>query len=45
MEGARGSVGDCWKGLGIRSTLMCLQNSEVVSEECQRCLRLELEKL
>ena len=30
VEGARSSVGDCWKGLGIRSTLKCLWNSEVV---------------
>ena len=30
MEGARSSVGDCWKGLRMRSTLKCLQNSEVV---------------
>ena len=30
MEGARSSVGDCWKGLGMRSTLKCLRNSEVV---------------
>ena len=30
MEGACSSVGDCWKGLGMRSTLKCLQNSEVV---------------
>ena len=30
MEGARSSVGDCWKGLGIRSTLKCLWNLEAV---------------
>ena len=30
MEGACSSVGDCWKGLGIRSTPKCLWNSEVV---------------
>ena len=30
VEGACGSVGDCWKGLRIRSTLKCLQNWEVV---------------
>ena len=30
MEGARSNVGDCWKGLGIRSTLKCLWNLEVV---------------
>ena len=30
VEGVGGSVGDCWKGLGIRSTLKCLQNLEVV---------------
>ena len=30
MEGVCGSVGDCWKGLGIRSTPKCLWNSEVV---------------
>ena len=30
MEGACSSVGDCWKGLGIRSTPKCLQNSEAV---------------
>ena len=29
-EGVHGSVGDCWKGLGIRSTPKHLQNSEVV---------------
>ena len=27
MEGACSSVGDFWKGLGIRSTLKCLWNS------------------
>ena len=30
MEGPCGSVGDCWKGLGIGSTAKCLQNWEVV---------------
>ena len=30
IEGACRSVGDCWKGLRIRSTLKCLQNSEAV---------------
>ena len=30
MEGACGSVGDCWKGLGIGSTPKRLQNWEVV---------------
>ena len=30
MEGACGSVGDCWKGLGIGSTPKCLWNMEVV---------------
>ena len=30
MEGVHSSVGDCWKGLGIRSTPKCLQNSEAV---------------
>ena len=30
VEGARSSVGDCWKGLGIRSTPECLWNLEVV---------------
>ena len=30
VEGACSSVGDCWKGLGIESTLKCLQNLEVV---------------
>ena len=30
MEGACGSVGDCWKGLGIGSLLKHLQNWEVV---------------
>ena len=38
MEGAHGSVGDCWKGLGIRSTPKCLQNSEVVG--VQRMLKV-----
>ena len=28
VEGACSSVGDCWKGLGIRSTLKCLWNLE-----------------
>ena len=44
MEGVHSSVGDCWKGLRIRSTPKCLWNLEE-SEECQRCPRLELEKL
>ena len=30
MEGACSSVGDCWKGLGIGSTLKHLWNWEVV---------------
>ena len=30
VEGVCSSVGDCWKGLGIRSTLKCFWNSEVV---------------
>ena len=30
VEGACGSIGDCWKGLGIGSTLKCLRNSEAV---------------
>ena len=30
MEGVCSSVGDCWKGLGIRSTPKCLWNSEAV---------------
>ena len=30
VEGVLSSVGDCWKGLRIRSTLECLWNSEVV---------------
>ena len=29
MEGVCGSVGDCWKGLGIGSTLKCLPNLEL----------------
>ena len=30
MEGACGSVEDCWKGFGIGSTLKCLRNLEAV---------------
>ena len=30
VEGACSSVRDCWKGLGMRNTLKCLQNLEVV---------------
>ena len=30
VEGTCGSIGDCWKGLGIGSTLKCLWNSEAV---------------
>ena len=30
MEGAYGSVGECWKGLRIGSTSKCLWNWEVV---------------
>ena len=30
VEGVCGSIGNCWKGLGIGSTLKCLQNSEAV---------------
>ena len=30
MEVAHSSVGDCWKGCGIRSTPRCLWSSEVV---------------
>ena len=30
MEGAHGSVGDCWKGLGIGSTPKHLWNWEAV---------------
>ena len=30
MEGACGSIGDCWKGLGIGSTSKHLWNWEVV---------------
>ena len=30
MEGAHGSVGDCWKGLGVGRTLKCFWNWEVV---------------
>ena len=38
MEGACGSIGDCWKGLRIGSTLKCLQNSEAV--RIQRMLKV-----
>ena len=38
MEGACGSVGDCWKGLGIGSILKCLWNWEVV--RVQRMLKV-----
>ena len=38
MEGACGSVGDCWKGLGIGSTPKCLWNLEVV--RVQRMLKV-----
>ena len=30
VEGACSSIGDCWKGLGIGSTLKCLWNLEAV---------------
>ena len=30
VEGVDGSVGDCWKGLGIGSTPKCLWNWEAV---------------
>ena len=30
MEGVCGSIGDCWKGLRIGSTLKCLWDSEAV---------------
>ena len=30
VEGVCSSVGDCWKGLRMRSTLKCLWNSEAV---------------
>ena len=30
MEGACGSIGDCWKGLRVGSTAKHLWNSEVV---------------
>ena len=30
VEGACSIVGDCWKGLGMRSTPKCLWNSEAV---------------
>ena len=42
MEGACSSIGDCWKGLGMRSTPKCLQDLEAVGV---RCPRSELEKL
>ena len=38
VEGACGSVGDCWKGLGIGSTLKHLWNWEVV--KVQRMLKV-----
>ena len=38
MEGVCGSVGDCWKGLGIRSTLKFLWNWEAV--RVQRMLKV-----
>ena len=38
MEGAYGSVGDCWKGLGIGSTPKHLWNWEVVG--VQRMLKV-----
>ena len=38
MEGLCGSVGDCWKGLGIGSTAKCLRNWEVVG--VQRMLKV-----
>ena len=38
MEGACGHIGDCWKGLGIGSTLKGLWNSEVVG--VQRMLKV-----
>ena len=45
MEGVCGSVGGCWKGLGIGSPLKCLWNWEAESKRCQRCLRSELAEL
>ena len=38
MEGVCGSIGDCWKGLGIGSTLKCLRNWEAV--RVQRMLKV-----
>ena len=38
MEGVHGSVGDCWKGLGIRSTPKHLWNWEAVG--VQRMLKV-----
>ena len=38
MEGACGSIGDCWKGLGIGSAAKRLWNSEVV--RVQRMLKV-----
>ena len=38
VEGVCGSVGDCWKGLGIGSTLKRLWNWEVVG--VQRMLKV-----
>ena len=38
MEGACGSIGDCWKGLRIGSTPKCLWNSEAV--RVQRMLKV-----
>ena len=38
VEGAHGSVGDCWKGLGIGSALKHLYNWEAVG--VQRMLKV-----
>ena len=38
MEGVCGSVGDCWKGLGVGSTAKRLWNLEVVG--VQRMLKV-----
>ena len=38
MEGAYGSVGDCWKGLGVGRTPKCFWNWEAV--RVQRMLKV-----